>query len=333
MIFIKIYTRKHANAEVHRIENLPATIGRSLDNTIIIREPSVSARHAIIERSEGGTLRLRDLGSTNGLQENGRKVHTVELGQSKSLRIGDIWAEIVDSDEPLEETVRIDLNKSNVSDDGWSNRKGLLICGAIVAGTGLERFLDARLLRINFTTHSLVTKGISFIAAALMTTIVLSVFSKVHRRRYQFFPLFAIVLGYATIIDVHSSVFDIVAFNLNDQAISTVFDELISAGIVFSGCFLISRLLFPEHSAIRRALFVAGGLGAIILAGYGIRSLNERDYGREADTVLAYPLRTFPDAEARFAQALIEIDRLEKKIDEDRNEILERESERPAPRD
>ncbi len=41
------------------------SIGRASDNTIPIDDPSVSGRHAQLERS-GETYRLKDLGSTNG---------------------------------------------------------------------------------------------------------------------------------------------------------------------------------------------------------------------------------------------------------------------------
>lgn len=49
------------------------TIGRDLDNGIVIADPSVSGRHATIGRSSAG-WRLTDLGSTNGTFLDGTAV-------------------------------------------------------------------------------------------------------------------------------------------------------------------------------------------------------------------------------------------------------------------
>lgn len=49
------------------------TIGRDMGAGIVLGDPSVSGRHAAIERVQGG-WRLTDLGSTNGTSASGRRV-------------------------------------------------------------------------------------------------------------------------------------------------------------------------------------------------------------------------------------------------------------------
>ncbi len=49
------------------------TIGRDPDAGVVLGDPSVSGRHARIERVQGG-WQLTDLGSTNGTSANGRPV-------------------------------------------------------------------------------------------------------------------------------------------------------------------------------------------------------------------------------------------------------------------
>jgi pSer/pThr/pTyr-binding forkhead associated (FHA) protein len=49
------------------------TIGRDMGAGIVLGDPSVSGRHAAIERVQGG-WRLTDLGSTNGTSASGRPV-------------------------------------------------------------------------------------------------------------------------------------------------------------------------------------------------------------------------------------------------------------------
>jgi predicted component of type VI protein secretion system len=63
------------------------TIGRSPDNSIIINNPSVSARHAQLQLA-GETYRLKDLGSTNGTHVNGKPVTETLLSFDDRIRFG-----------------------------------------------------------------------------------------------------------------------------------------------------------------------------------------------------------------------------------------------------
>ena len=68
-----------------------ASMGRSRDCDVVVEDPNVSRRHAEI-RPSGGSWIVRDLGSTNGIKVNGRRVEgaqslkpgdTIELGTSR----------------------------------------------------------------------------------------------------------------------------------------------------------------------------------------------------------------------------------------------------------
>src|SRR5436305_13514594 len=63
------------------------TIGRGPDNTIVINNPSVSARHAHLQLA-GETYRLKDLGSTSGTQVNGTPVTGTVLSFDDRIRFG-----------------------------------------------------------------------------------------------------------------------------------------------------------------------------------------------------------------------------------------------------
>ncbi len=58
------------------------TLGREPDNDIIIGADVVSRHHAVLEKRESGYL-IKDLGSTNGINEAGRPI------QEKLLTPGD----------------------------------------------------------------------------------------------------------------------------------------------------------------------------------------------------------------------------------------------------
>jgi predicted component of type VI protein secretion system len=63
------------------------TIGRSPDNMIVINDPSVSTRHARLQRA-GDTYRLKDLDSTNGTRVNGISVAEAALRFDDRIRFG-----------------------------------------------------------------------------------------------------------------------------------------------------------------------------------------------------------------------------------------------------
>ena len=61
-----------------------AVLGRSRDCDIVLEDPNVSRRHAEV-RPSGGSWIVNDLGSTNGVKVNGRRVHGPQ-----SLKPGDV---------------------------------------------------------------------------------------------------------------------------------------------------------------------------------------------------------------------------------------------------
>jgi FHA domain len=61
-----------------------AVLGRSRDNDVVIDDPNVSRHHAEV-RPSGGSWIVNDLGSTNGIKVNGRRVDGPQ-----SLKRGDV---------------------------------------------------------------------------------------------------------------------------------------------------------------------------------------------------------------------------------------------------
>ncbi|HJL14660.1 MAG TPA: FHA domain-containing protein, partial [Sandaracinaceae bacterium LLY-WYZ-13_1] len=63
-------------------------VGRGIDNDVILADVAVSRRHLKIIRT-GDTLKLRDLGSGNGTQVNGKKVHQTGLVDGDRIELGE----------------------------------------------------------------------------------------------------------------------------------------------------------------------------------------------------------------------------------------------------
>jgi hypothetical protein len=64
-------------------------LGRDTGCDLVLNDPKVSRRHAVIERLAEGRYRLQDLGSSNGTFLLGQRVETAEITPGAELRIGD----------------------------------------------------------------------------------------------------------------------------------------------------------------------------------------------------------------------------------------------------
>jgi hypothetical protein len=62
-------------------------LGRSREADIVLQDPNVSRRHAELRRDEGG-WQVVDLGSTNGIKVNGRRVDNQPLRPGDQITIG-----------------------------------------------------------------------------------------------------------------------------------------------------------------------------------------------------------------------------------------------------
>ena len=65
-----------------------STIGRSRDADCVLRDPNVSRHHAELRRSSRGEWTIADLGSTNGIKVNGRRVGSTRLKSGDQVTVG-----------------------------------------------------------------------------------------------------------------------------------------------------------------------------------------------------------------------------------------------------
>lgn len=65
------------------------TVGRASGNDVVIPDPSVSRKHALLKRGEDGGFLMRDAGSSNGTTVNGSSVLARGHGPPAELKPGD----------------------------------------------------------------------------------------------------------------------------------------------------------------------------------------------------------------------------------------------------
>jgi pSer/pThr/pTyr-binding forkhead associated (FHA) protein len=101
----------------HELTGDVVTVGRSPENIIVIDHPSVSSRHAQLERS-GQTYRLKDLGSTNGTRVNGIPASDTLLRLDDRIRFGAVETRFeadVRGSLPLPKSDEIDVKPAESS--------------------------------------------------------------------------------------------------------------------------------------------------------------------------------------------------------------------------
>lgn len=88
----------------HELTDPEITVGRVSENTLQIEDISVSSRHATLTLGEGGDYVLRDIGSTNGTELNGKEIEREtdhKLQDGDKIVFGKIEASYV-SENPAE---------------------------------------------------------------------------------------------------------------------------------------------------------------------------------------------------------------------------------------
>jgi len=101
VILVEVLDRRFHVGQRLRLERLPAVIGRAYDCDVVLDDPYADARHARLAEEEGGVLVVEDLGSANGLFEDGRpaRVERVRLAPGTVVRVGQTSLRVRAGDE------------------------------------------------------------------------------------------------------------------------------------------------------------------------------------------------------------------------------------------
>jgi pSer/pThr/pTyr-binding forkhead associated (FHA) protein len=115
----KLLIKSEGGARIpHELAEELITVGRGPDNTLRLDDPSVSGRHAQLQRV-GDIYRLKDLDSTNGTLVNGQKINETALRFGDRIRFGKIEAlfesDVSDQAQPLPELREVEARPAESS--------------------------------------------------------------------------------------------------------------------------------------------------------------------------------------------------------------------------
>ncbi|MBK8726421.1 MAG: FHA domain-containing protein [Holophagaceae bacterium] len=88
-------------------------IGRELDNTLRLADPSISRHHCLIRRTTTG-YEVQDLQSSNGVLLNGSRVQTAPIRDGDRITLGQMQLTFIDPDSSVGATVAV--HKDSVPD-------------------------------------------------------------------------------------------------------------------------------------------------------------------------------------------------------------------------
>lgn len=92
----------------HYVLDTALTLGRAEGNDVVLEDGTVSSHHARISLTEQGHFLFEDLGSTNGLQYDGKKTTSGLLQTGKWLSVGlHEFTRVETLPQGMEQTLRI----------------------------------------------------------------------------------------------------------------------------------------------------------------------------------------------------------------------------------
>jgi len=120
MIVEVLHPRSGAVVHRARIAALPFTIGRALDNALIVDDPHVDARHAQVSASDDALL-IEDLGSLNGLVFEAGTAARAPLVDGTRVRIGRTVLRFRDETAPIAAAIPLAPSAPTPSDRWYAS--------------------------------------------------------------------------------------------------------------------------------------------------------------------------------------------------------------------
>ncbi len=332
MVVIKISQHGSDSPELYRFEEAPISIGRSIENRVIINDASVSSQHCEIVYENDQYL-LRDTSSLNGLVVKGKKVSELELGVHSKIRLGTVKVEIFTDQNPVEKTVRVDLEewrKQSAKED----RVAILHSILLLSGTFLMQIIDSSQRAREFEWFETVLMGVSSAVGIALIAFFISIYSKVQAKKYQYFKILRPVALLSFFVQIDSLAGDFLNFNLPGSATYSVIKVIFSLSLLFLLIFTIGQTIFKTVNK-QKVAAVSGGLIMLFLfITEGVQFYQSyKGNGYQFRGTLAYPLRSQVGAPSDFKDFFADLDDAYKEIQEDREKKQKKKSEEENSKD
>lgn len=328
MILVRVHEHDHPVS--HTVEDFPCQIGRSLKSHIRIDEPTVSARHAEIRKTDAGHL-LVDLGSTNGVTRAGVRVNEVAINGNEVVFIGDVKVELL-VEEALAKTKLNYLPRKRL---GSSTRHELprVIAVLFLTYLGLTLVPASEHYREYWPPErpfEILGSALALWTLMLGLAFVISLFCKLNSRRFHFRQVLALMVGSFLASRVIQDFAPTLVFNLHDFAPARFLPHLGYGALTFFFFVNLQRFAFHRWGARLRSL-VALGLAVVAILLVEAFSRSRQGHGnRDRMTELGLPLLDPAAIDRSPDELMFDVALKVAESDQSRIKVLEKvEAERP----
>jgi hypothetical protein len=298
VIILRIQHPSWNSPQVHKVTTFPCSIGRSIQNTIVLSDNSISAEHAMIEKQMDGTFLLRDLDSTNGIFFEGKRFGQIILRDQGQVKCGDIEITTMLSDDRLEKTRQIELPAQFKTKAQKLSQRILLMSLTLVLLIYTINFLMDPMDSEKWidVLVSIVAAGVTVFGVAGLASII----TKVQHKKYDFLKYLDATLMAAVAWAVFSLFRDRIDFWMNNNVLQMVF----SVSVYFAFYWFYSNKMleiFFEGKYRKRIHTVLGSLFvAFVIFTWTVATFSERNTRFNYQASYVYTTSSFPQAKYNF---------------------------------
>lgn len=324
MIYLKV-KKDPQEEEIISVEKFPFTIGRSLRNSLVVSDESISASHAQIIQTEAGGYQLQDLGSTNGIGYEGQRYPHLALENGKVFSLGSVEFEFYTEDPPLEKTREIDLTPLHWSSQGPVSKGRWIINSLcvvwIIVCFGSDFFLNS----YDDSLDDYLLSALLTLLGGFVIALLIALFSKLHSKQYRYAMILQPILcGVGTLL-TYGVLRDLLFFNI-DIPILLGISEFIFFVLLFYGvAFQLTRAIFHEKTTRQISIFIGVLTLSVVLLASSVSLLaNLKDQEYRFYGVIHYPLVSFLTPSRQMQDFFDKMDESQEKLERYRlKQILE----------
>lgn len=276
-LVVEIITRSEKVLHLVPVKGDTISIGRGYDCDVIIQEEHVCPLHAKISQTESGDLLLTDESEVNGIKDRAQR----PLGQKHIFKSGDVFSfgksfiRIVDVRHPVPVAKKLNpLEEFFTTLNTWYWAVAATLIFTFIQG--FKRYQET------FQTVTLSKTAVSSVMMALLFVIVpilVAIAARIFKKEVKFFAIVAFFYFYACVIQLVSSLGNVLLFNWGELGVifwtGEVLFFLLCCLFLWGAFYLASNMSIARISTVSTAFtFTLFGLVYIYDSGDDKVSLN-----------------------------------------------------------
>jgi hypothetical protein len=241
--------------QYHRLEKFPVSIGRALDNDIILSDPAVSAHHLQLEQDAENTLFLHNLSDENGTSMNGHPLgkQRVALPIPSRLLLGGRKLNLLPADMPVAATNLLKFSGffSVISNPVWAS----ILFALTIATLFFEKYMGTFL---NKSAWFYVSEVLLSLAVLVFFALILSLVTWLASHRWAI----ASAISMTAILALTKSLVALIGETLSYLATSDA--PLSTLLMLYNTVLVIALLYFYQRWASYLRPLPAAGLAVLL---------------------------------------------------------------------